>query len=266
MLEQIPVKERQIVDLSMRLGDDESQLPEHAAVERNSAMSREIRAQNDTSDAELISIIEHILLSLQSQHPLRILSLSSDHLSRSIPRPCLHWPNLTPKSTSLTINKSMESRTFMKVVRNYRPPPSLQYLYIIGVNFRWLPSYAIVNNITTAIKRDILPHIIRLAPALVFLRLNVGAAMVSTLPSAHWPNHGLIHAITFPKTVKKVFYKYELERPAYQDPVRKRYVRFADHLRELAQDEHIFQVVDGCDRSLSIQQLVGRNNQYEVVS
>lgn len=260
MLDKRPMAERQIVDLHVQFDDDQLQLPEHAYVARDSELSAQLQLFNEQYEREIIGTVKRILLRLHPRDPMRTMTLSSDHISRSIPGACLEWPSYTQKLMSLTFNQSMSGKIFLAAYTTHKSPPSLQYLDMTGVDLHWLPGYTITNAVTAHIKYDLLNHIARIAPSLVYLRLKIRAVMMEKLRPEHWLSGHEIFGLSYrlPTTTMTVFFQYELEMKQYRDPLRQRYMDYADRLRDIGKHDCRFKVVYWCDRGLSIEELVGR--------
>ena len=314
MLDNIPTRDRKIVDLRVDFDDDETMLlnvvPTPASMSKcalrsclssigmfnwkvrnwvphlktkrrcstasNDALATlvveawELREQrqwrSEQYETEFIIAVQHILLHLHPRQPLVTLTIGSNLIIYDLPRLCSAWLSRTPKLESLKIHYQRArdgNGSIMRVTPdgiNTSSPTSLQYLDLTGVYYRWTLCHPEARGYVA--KKDQIYDIARLAPSLVYLRLNIGAVLIENLPLSDWLFDDVQGAsersASLPRTVKMVFFQYELQKNEASGSELRWYRSCEDSLRSLAVHEPRFKVVDFCDRALSLEQLVDR--------
>ena len=222
------------------------------------------RWRNEQYETELIIAVQHILLHLHPRQPLLTLTIGSNHTIYDLSRLCSAWLSHTPKLESLKIQyqrpgESIESIMITDGIDS--SPKSLQYLDLTGVYSRW-SFYSRDEAREYLVKKDQISDIARLAPSLVYLRLNIGAVLMEKFPVSEWLSddvQGVVkRSASLPRTVKMVFFQYELQENEASGSGLRWYRSCEDSLRSLAAHEPRFKVADFCDHALSLEQLVDR--------
>ncbi|KAF7974449.1 hypothetical protein HWV62_12190 [Athelia sp. TMB] len=217
------------------------------------------RWRTEQYETELITAVQHILLHLHPSQTLLTLTIGSNHTTYALSRLCSAWLSHIPKLESLKIHYPRPQDCIEPIISIDgidSSPTSLQYLDLSGVYFRRTP------YCNRHIKKDRISGIVRLVPSLVYLRLNIGAVLTESLPVSEWlfdDVQGVFErSASLPRTVKMVFFQYELQENEASGSELRWYRSCEDSLRLMAVHEPRFEVVDFCDRALSLEQLVDR--------
>ncbi|KAF7965727.1 hypothetical protein HWV62_42158 [Athelia sp. TMB] len=218
--------------------------------------------RNEQNKTEFITAVQHILLHLHPKQPLLSLTVGSNHIVHDLSRLFSAWLSHTPKLKSLKIHYQQpwdHPESIMITDGIHSSPTSLQYLDLTGVYFRWTSYHQEARGYLT--KKDQISDIARIAPSLIYLRLNISAVLIEKLPVSNWlPDFQDISegSASLPTTVKMIFFQYELQENEASGSGLQWYRSCEDSLKSLAVHEPRFKVVDFCDRPLSLEQLVDR--------